>query len=188
MKKIIIMLFTLFFLCGCGDKPQEYLVTAIGVDYDKALYTVSFEAVVVNTEAEGQRRMLLTGQGRTLIKAIEDAKNQTTQPLLLSHCGVVAVGNGISKQKLGGIMRYCKEEKDITLSIRFLKTENAQKLLKTEPLSSVSVGYDLTALFETAQKEQNKEIKNRLFEIYEQLSPTLPTIEINETGYYFEKY
>jgi hypothetical protein len=39
-----------------------------------------------------------------------------------------------------------------------------------------------------AQKQQNKDIKNRLFEIYEQLSPTLPTIKTNETGYYFEKY
>ncbi len=187
MKKIIIMLMLTLFLCGCGDKPQEYLVTAIGVDYDKALYTVSFEAVVVNTEAEGQQRVLLTGQGRTLIKAIDEVKKQTTQPLLLSHCGVVAVGKGISQQKLGGIMRYCKEEKDITLSIRFLKTENAAELLKTEPISSVSVGYDLMSLFD-AQKQQNKDIKNRLFEIYEQLSPILPTIKTNETGYYFEKY
>ncbi len=188
MKKIIIPFLCALLLCGCGEKTQEYLVTAIGVDYSKGIYTVSFESLVINTEEENQQLVVLTGQGRTFKKAITEIEKQITQPLQLSHCGVVAVGKGISLEKLKGIMRYCKGNDDITLSIRFLETENANLLLSQKPISSVSVGYDLMSMLETAKTEQNKALKNRLFEIYKQLSPVLPIIKTNEKGYYFAKY
>ena len=188
MKKLIIPILCIILLCGCENKPQEYIITAIGVDYDKGLYTVSFEALIINTENEEQELKVITGKERTLLKAVEEIKKQNTLPLMLSHCGIVAVGDGISREKLKGIMRFAKEHGDITLSVLFLKTENANKLLDSKPLSSASVGYDLMSMLKNAKESEGKNIKNRLFEICENESPVLPRIEKNEKGYYFAEY
>lgn len=188
MKKLIIPILCILLLCGCENKPQEYMITAIGVDYDKGLYTVSFEALIINTENEEQELKVITGKERTLLKAVEEIKKQNTLPLMLSHCGVVAVGDGISREKLKGIMRFAKEQGDITLSVQFLKTENANELLSGEPISSASVGYDLMSMMKTANEVDDKSLKNRLFEICESESPSLPKIEKNEKGYYFAEY
>ena len=113
---------------------------------------------------------------------MDQIEKQATQPLLTSHCGVVAVGKGISRTKLLGIMRYCKENRDIPLSIQFIETESPEKLLKTEPFSSISVGYDLVSMM----RKNDKHLNNRLFEIYKSPSPILPKITLTEKGYYFD--
>ncbi len=182
MKKLFIILLCPLLLCGCRQKPQEYLITAIAADYNGGLYTVYYEAVIINTENSGQKREILTASGRTLLETIAQIEKQTTLPLLMSHCGIVAVGKGITRTKLRGIMKYCKENRDITLSVQFIKTDNPEQLLKTEPLSSISVGYDLVSLIRT----QKRNLKNRLFEIYKNQNPILPELNLTEKGYYFE--
>ncbi len=182
MKKLMILLLCPLLLCGCRQKPQEYLITAIGADYDGGLYTLYFEAVITNTEKDSQKREVLTAKGRTLLKTVEQLEKQATLPLLMSHCGVVAVGKGISRTKLLGIMRYCKENRNIPLSIQFIETESPQKLFQTEPISSISVGYDLVSMM----RKTEKPLKNRLFEIYKSQSPVLPKITLTEKGYCFE--
>ena len=182
MKKLFILLLLPLLLCSCRQKPQEYLITAIGADYDGGLYTLYFEAVIANTEEQGQKREIITATGRTLLETVENIEKQATLPLLTSHCGVVAVGKGISRTKLLGLMRYCKENRDIPLSIQFIKTDSPEKLLKTEPFSSISVGYDLVSMMQKTDKKLN----NRLFEIYKNQSPVLPKITLTEKGYYFD--
>lgn len=182
MKKLIILLLCPLLLCGCRQKPQECLVTAIGADYDDGLYTLYFEAVVTNTEKDSQKREVLTAKGRTLLETVEQIEKQATLPLLTSHCGVVAVGKGITRTKLLGIMRYCKENRDIPLSVQFIKTDSPQELFETDPISSISVGYDLVSMMQKNEKPLN----NRLFEIYKSQSPILPKITLTEKGYYFE--
>ena len=59
---------------------------------------------------------------------------------------------------------------------------NPEKLLKTKPFSSISVGYDLVNMMQKTEKP----LKNRLFEIYKSQSPVLPKITLTEKGYYFE--
>ncbi len=182
MKKLFILLLIPLFLCSCKQETQKYLITAIGADYDDGLYTLYFEAVVANTEEEGQKREIITATGRTLLETVKNIEKQATLPLLTSHCGVVAVGKGITRTKLLGIMRYCKENRNIPLSIQFIKTESPEKLLKTGPVSSISVGYDLVSMMQKSQKP----LENRLFEIYESQSPVLPKITLTEKGYYFD--
>lgn len=182
MKKLLIILLCPLMICGCQKKPQEYLITAIAADYDKGLYTLYFETVIINTEQETEKREVLTASGRTLTETVKEIEKQATLPLLMSHCGVVAVGKGITRTKLLGIMRYCKENRDITLSVQFLKTEDPEKLLNTEPISSISVGYDLVSMMRKADKNY----KNRLFEIFDNPNPVLPEIKLTEKGYYFD--
>ncbi len=178
MKKILLSLLLVLLLCGCEKRGPEYLVSSIGFDKQSDKYKVCFESVIINSEDTKQTVKLLKGEGETLKSAINQIKKQCTQPLLLSHCGVLVIGNSISGNELSDIANYCVEHKEITLSSFIIKTENAEKLLSVKPVSSLTVGFDIMGLL-----EQNKRYKNRLFELVNRgYNTTLPSLSINDGG------
>ena len=115
-------------------------------------------------------------------------KKQTTQKLLLSHCGVLVMGENLTESQINEIYEFCFNERDITLSARVVVTENAKQLLQTKPVSSIAVGYDILGLIEQYSKK-DKQIKNRYFEIMAlEKQVALPKITPTKEGYYLENY
>lgn len=181
MKKAFLILALAIILCGCQKRGPEYLVSGIGFDKTEKGYSVCFESVIINSEDTKQTVKLLKGEGKTLKSAISEIKKQCTQPLLLSHCGVLAIGDGITKDELSDIGEYCVNSGEITFSAFVIKTENAQKLLSVKPLSSISAGFDIMGLL-----EQNKRQKNRLFELISAGYRTaLPELQVKDGGMIF---
>lgn len=181
MKKCILAVILLLFLCGCQKYKPEYLVSSIGIDKKENNYKVLFETVIINTENTSQILRVLQGEGESIDKAVNQIKKQCTQPLLLSHCGVIMVGENVTDTDLFKICEYALKE-EITLSAYFIRTKNTQKLLNQKPLSSVCVGYDIMGLI-----KQNKPYKNRFFElINSKFKAELPQISLKEGGLYFE--
>ncbi len=178
MKRFFLSLLLVLFLCGCEKRGPEYLVSSIGFDKQNDNYKVCFESVIINSEDTKQTVKLLKGEGNTLKGAINQIKKQCTQPLLLSHCGVLVMGENISQNELSDIARFCVKNEEITLSSFLIKTENAEKLLSVKPVSSLTVGFDIMGLL-----EQNKNYKNRLFEFVNKgYNTTLPSLSINNGG------
>ncbi len=181
MKKLFLSLALVLFLCGCQKRGPEYLVSSMGFDKAENSYKVCFESVIINSEDTKQSVKLLKGEGQTLKAAINEIEKQCTQPLLLSHCGVLVIGDNITQNELSDIAKYCVKNEEITLSAFLIKTENAQKLLSVKPVSSLTVGFDIMGLL-----EQNKRYKNRLFELMNTESNTaLPKVSINDGGLIF---
>ncbi len=182
MKKIWLGLILILFLCGCEKTAPEYLISSIGFDSKGETYKVCFEAVIINTENTEQSVKLLKGEGETIKEAVDKIERQCTQPLLLSHCGVLAVGEDITRQQFLEICDYCYEKNEITLSAFFIKTKNAQKLLSAKPISSACVGYDIMGLI-----KQNKHYKNRFFEVINSdYKASIPKISLKDGGLLFE--
>lgn len=189
MKKLIFLFLPLFLLCSCQKTKPEYLISSIGFDNKDGQINTCFEAIVINSETEDQEVKLFEGKGKTVQEGIEKIKRQCTQDFLLSHCGVLVVGESITKGQLDSIYEFCFNEENITLSARFVKTENAKELLSQKPFSTISVGYDILGLIEQYSQNQNKKIKNRYFEIMaKDKKVSLPKITINKEGYYLENY
>ena len=136
MKKILLSFVLMLFLCGCEKTGPEYLISGIGFDNNNQTYKVCFEAVVINTENTEQSVKLLKGEGKTVEEAVKEIDRQCTQPLLLSHCGILAIGENISQEQFSKICKYCYNIEEITLSAFFVKTDNAEKLLSVKPISS----------------------------------------------------
>ncbi len=181
MKKAFLILILALFLCGCEKRGPEYLVSSMGFDKENNYYKVCFESVIINSEDTEQSVKLLKGEGQTLKAAIKQIKEQCTQPLLLSHCGVIVIGDSISQNDLRNIVLYCIENEKITLSALLIKSENTQKLLSVKPISSLTVGFDIMGLL-----EQNKDFKNRLFEFAAtDYSSALPKVSIKDGGLIF---
>ncbi len=182
MKKIFLVLCFLLLLCGCEKTGPEYLVSSIGFDGDGGKYSVSFETIIINSENTEQTLKVLKGEGETIQQAVKEIDRQCTQPLLLAHCGVIIIGDGISSEQFSNIKKYCYDRDPITLSAFFIKSKNAGKLLSAKPLSSACVGYDIMGLI-----KQNKHFKNRFFEVLSSdYNAVLPRIELGNGGLYFE--
>ena len=182
MKKILFVWILMFVLCGCEQTGPEYLISSMGFDYSNGQYEVCFEAVVINSENTDQTVKLLKGRGDSVENAVKEIKKQCTQPLLLSHCGVIAINQNMRDIHFKKVCDFCYQEEQITLSAFFIKSENPQKLLSTKPLSSVSAGYDIMGLL-----KQNKHYKNRFFEVINSNYKTvLPTVNRKDGGLCFE--
>lgn len=181
MKKAVIAVLLMLFLCGCGGEQSEYLVSSMGFDYKNDLYQVYFETVVVNTENKNQILKVLSGRGETIEKATQMIKKQCTRPLLFSHCGVIITNSNMPREKFLEVCDFCYKTEEITLSAYFIKAENPKEIFAIKPISSVSVGYDIMGIL-----KQNKNYKNRFFEIINSNYKTkLPTISKREGGLYF---
>ena len=188
MKKILLIFTLLISLCGCRQTGGEYIISSMGFDNSGGLINTCFEAIVINSETTESQIKLIEGKGKTVTDGIEKIKKQTTQKLLLSHCGVLVMGENLTESQINEIYEFCFNERDITLSARVVVTENAKQLLQTKPVSSIAVGYDILGLIEQYSKK-DKQIKNRYFEIMAlERRVALPKITPTKEGYYLENY
>ena len=198
MKKIFLSLslVCLFSLCGCslGDavmsETTQYLVSAIGFDCKNSEIITNIEAVVVNSEEpeEEIHALLFEGKGKTLKKSVENALSKAQKPLSLSHCALLILGENMNPQKLSEVCDFVFDTEQITVSVAFVESENAEKLLSLEPVSSVTVGYDIVSLLETQSKRKNIGFRNRYFEIEQRrcenkAQKKLPFIKISGKKY-----
>lgn len=189
MKRLFLIIPLLFLLCGCQKTGPEYLISSIGFDNENGQLKACFEAIVINSETEGQQVKVIEGVGKTVNEAIGQVERKSTQSLLFSHCAVLVVGDSVTQNQLDNIYDFCFENTDITLSAFFVKTQNAKKLLSSKPLSTIAVGYDILGLIEQYSKNKNIKIKNRYFEIMAlNKEVVLPKITLKEEGYYLENY
>lgn len=182
MKRLSLIIILLLFLCGCNKTQPEYLVSSMGFDYSGGKYTACFEAVVVNSENTDQTVKLLKGEGSDIKKAVAEIEKQCTQPLLMSHCGVIAVSENMPLKQFKKVCDFCYQKEEITLSAFFIKTANPQELLSIKPISSACVGYDIMGLI-----KQNTHFENRFFEVINSgYKAKLPKITQKDGGLYFE--
>lgn len=182
MKRILFCVLLMLLLCGCEKTGPEYLVSSMGFDVEGDSYKVCFESVIINSENTEQTVRLLKGEGKTVKAAVEQIDRQCTQPLLLSHCGVLAIGDSVSKSQLRQIGDFCYSQEQVTLSAFFVRTENAEKLLSVKPVSSTCAGYDIMGLI-----KENKRYDNRLFEVINKdYDVNLPKISLKDGGLKFD--
>ena len=188
MKKILLIFILLISLCGCKQTGAEYIISSMGFDNSDGLLNICFEAIVINSETTESQIKLLEGKGETVKDGIKQIKKSATQKLLLSHCGVLVMGENLTQSQIDGIYEFCFDERDITLSARVVTTKNAKQLLQSKPVSSIAVGYDILGLIEQYSKK-DKQIKNRYFEIMAlERRVSLPKITPTKEGYYLENY
>lgn len=190
IKRIaLILCFVVLMLSGCTgyrESTGTYIISAIGFDTSKDGLSVNVQAVEVGgASPEG---IVFSGVGTTPEKAVYSVATKTTKTLLFDHCGIVAVGEDISGKKLSEILRFCREQSSLNLSVYVVSCENAQKLLETKAVSSVASGYDLMEILENYEDKTGVDLKNRFYEL-ETLTRrqdnvfTLPVFGFTDNGF-----
>ena len=177
MKRItavVLSVCVMLFMCGCSAKEavasdkQEYIVSSIGFDgLDDGMIKMTLEAVVVNSDdlTSEKSSKLITGKGETVLGAYSQIISKTTQPLMFSHCGVIAIGSGLDSESVKEVHDFCYNKDEINLAAMFIYTPIAEVLLSCEPISSVAVGYDVMNMVEVISDENGIVFSNLFYQI-----------------------
>ena len=176
MKKPLLFLNAMLMyllLCGCrfttggAAIDRRFIVSAVGFSTDGAVINVSAEAIIINSETpeSDPKAEVLSASGTTLAEAFEAISASLARPMLLEHCGVIVIGNGITPAWLDKICDYCFSENRITLSSYMISADDPAALLSGEPESSVAVGYDIMGIIEQNSSSSGIYYDSRYFEI-----------------------
>ncbi len=199
MKKALCLILCLWLslsLCGCSAKKavanngQEYIVSAFGFDRENGGLKITMEALVVNSDNldEENKARLIYGKGVNVIEAFSKIGNQITQPLTLGHCGAVVISQSVGEGDLQEILEFLSREKGINVATMMVYTENSQRLLSGEPISSVAMGYDLMSMTEVVSSSKGINFENRFFQVQSALRKplktfSLPRFEVTNKGF-----
>lgn len=175
MKKILIsaavLMLTLLsgcrFTTGGAANDRRFIVAAIGFESDGALITVYAETIIINSETPENEPTpkLLKGSGATINEAFEEIEASLARPLMLEHCGIIAVGGGVTASWFDRICDYCLNDRRITLSSYMVSCDSPEKLLSKKPESSVAAGYDIMGIIEQRSSSSGIFYDSRFFEI-----------------------
>lgn len=199
MKKILASALMLFVLCGCKgtrsviSENGRFLVAAIGVDIENGRVLVSCEAVVVNSEDTEQppKTVIYEGKDKNFPSAISKVSQKSSKTLDYSHCALIVFGESMTETIKDEVFDFCLDNSQITVSVGFAETKNANKLLKTEPVSDIAIGYEMAVMLETQYTENKRAFNNRFFEIENarlkgQSIKPLPKFTVKEKTFYLE--
>lgn len=155
--------------CSGGNKfsaaTHKYIISAIGFDKENGYLTVTLEAVAINSEETGDnsKRVIISGKSKKAYDAFKLAVTNAVEPIETGHCTTVVLGKNINGKCLETILSFLNEKQDINPAISLVSSDNAVKLLKTEPISSVSIGYDLLSMQSSISRQFNIKFENRLY-------------------------
>ena len=173
MKRFFVLIIAaLLCLSGCnsavrGNTGQEIIIASMGFDFKDGEYSVIYETITVNSEdsSEPKKTELLEGIGTTFSAAVEDINRSAVRPFLFSHAAVAVLGNGINQKQFREIRRFLYAKDEINISLKFVNTTLAKKLLSCERKASVAVGYDLSDSLDEQEKLTGIKYKSKLYDI-----------------------
>ncbi len=163
-------------LCSCGDiggiaqDDRKFMVSAIGFDEDGENIKTSLELIVINGENydSAAETRVIGASGKTIEKTLDQIASSLTKPMLLNHCGIIAIGAGIDKDRFAEICDYAFYDERITLSAYMVTADDCETLLDGKPEASVAVGYDMMGIIEQESAQSGVAYNSRFFEVEEQ--------------------
>lgn len=160
--KIFLMVIFCLLLCGCSpenEPDKQYMVTALGADENKKLYlqVVDFQ----ESTAERPQTFTIVGEGEDLKGALLNAESRVSKKLSVKHCELIIIESDMLGSEIMELLELC-DELDVSLQARLATTENLQKLLKNEGVSS---GAELISLIKQNAKSSGFGGHTALYEI-----------------------
>lgn len=168
----ILTVFILISLPGCknsypSETDMEYMVSSIGFDKTAEKVTVFAEVIVVNSadSSKGAVTQILKSDGKTAEMALYNLHSLVSKPLMLNHCGLLILGEGIEGNTLVEILNICLDNKDITGAIKIVATKSAEKLINVKPVSQIAIGYEISEAIKQNSSFSGIVYKNRFYEV-----------------------
>lgn len=140
MKKIIILLISIFLLTGCYDNMELddlSFVGGMGIDYIDDKYLLTYE-IFNNNKAEDTQNLLsytISGEGKTLSEAFVDANYKAGKKPYFAHLKVLILSESIINGNLQNITDYLFRDKEIRDEFQLLV---AKDISPKEILENVS--------------------------------------------------
>lgn len=194
MKKIwavMVVVFLIAVLCGCDfrEADRQFIAASIGFDYENEKLILSTETLIINSESTDQQieTDIFSAQGESPQECMYNLENILSKRLMLSHCGVVAVGDSVPEKHFAQIIDFCRSEA-INFSVYFVSAAKASELLSIKAKGALALGYELMSMLENRSIKTGIMYGSRLYEIEDartKYTPAfmLPRFETAEENY-----
>lgn len=111
MKKIIILIITIFLLSGCSYRELNDLaiISAIGIDYDNNEFKLTAQVMNVKSSNSGiaeEESLIYESTGPTIAKAIRNFSIRYPKNAYLGHLELIVINIEAAEQKLDEIFDY----------------------------------------------------------------------------------
>lgn len=162
MGLFILTAAAVFATAGCSSvsyvEPEETaVVSALGFDVSEKGVTVT----VQTAEKGGKSVKVISGEGESVSFALAHLSGGDERRTELSHCAVIAVGDGIEGNRLAEIFDLCEGEADISDAVLFVGTHDANALLSLDG----AAGFDMVNAMRPFPDGSGLFSKNRFYEI-----------------------
>lgn len=134
MNKIIILIFFMLLLTGCGNSKElenrDY-VMAIGID-DKNGYDVSVAVAKLSygSDNKKQEETIYKANGKTINEAISVINNKTKGNLYLGHNKVMVLSENY--KDYDSLINYVSNNIEISRDTVVVKAKNPEEILKSQ--------------------------------------------------------
>lgn len=159
-------------LTGCkssypSETDMEYMVSSIGFDKAGNIVTVFAEIIVINSNNsdDSAKTQIFKADGKNPKTALYNITSSLSKPLMLKHCGLLILGDGIDGECLTEIFGICLNNKDITGAIKIVATKSAESLINIKPLGNIALGYEISEALKQNADFSGAIYKNRFYEV-----------------------
>lgn len=154
MKKLILSIFSLFFITGCYDNidlNDLNIITGIGVEYIDNEYKVTYE--ILNSEKSSDsismHSFTESGKGKTISNAFDNANRYISKKPYFSHLKILVLDTNVEDDKLRELFEYLIRRTDIRDEFHILVTKDKPSDIlkannKENPVVSLEL-YDMLA-------------------------------------------
>lgn len=134
MKKIIILICSLFLLCSCYDYRElndTSIVSGIGIDYKNNKYIVNLEITKSSKDSSSTQveTNIIKGEDENLSVAISNAVNNSNKDIYMEHVELLILGKELCNQGIGKVVDYIIRDIDINNNYSIVIADDPGKLL-----------------------------------------------------------
>lgn len=163
MKKILILIITIFLTSGCYDYIELNdlsIISGVSVDYENDKYKVTYE--ILNDQKESQEAsskiaILVSGEGKNVSEAFNNAAKKTPKKPYYAHLKTLIISKEIASNKLDKLIDFFLRNTDIRSEFDTVIAENVSALdiLKTSSKNNPVISELIESLL-----KNNKYYKN----------------------------
>lgn len=172
MKKIILIIVSLFFVTGCYDNIELNnlnIITSIGVDYKDEEFVVSYEVLnsQKSTDSITMSSYIESGSGKTISEAFNSASRKIGKKPYYAHLKIVIISDKLDDKSLEELMEYLIRKNNIRDEFYIAVTyDEPKKLLKSSTKEIPVIGIEAVDMLENSLYDNNIAITETFEKLY----------------------
>lgn len=137
MKKLIVLIISIFLLSGCYDYQElndVSIINGIGIDYKDDKYLVSLEITKSSKESTSSKieTFVATGKDENIITAFDKAITKANKKVYMQHIKALILGESICKEGINEVLDYIIRDVSINNNYYIVVTDDAKEIFDTK--------------------------------------------------------